>query len=421
MIDRRRFLVHAARAALTACATYQAPHWLIQQAAAAGTERTLLTVFLRGGCDGLNCVVPYADDNYHRMRPSIRIPAPGPGVQDPAIKLDGYFGLHPMLRGLSKLYNEGRLAVMPAVHYHGASRSHFEGQTTIEQAGAVDGSGWLNRYLLATGTTSGMRGVALAQSAPDALQGGLSVRVLNNLRGSSLSKDWDEEARLNAVLSEQYRGLARTADSAVLRAIRESGALALQDLNFLRTLGAADYRPSGGAIYPNSAFGTHLRDAALLIKAELDLRAATIDLGDWDTHIGQGNGAPDGRHARALAELDAGLTAFMTDLGSDANRVAVLVMTEFGRTADQNANGGTDHGNAGAWFVLGGAIRGGIYNGATGWPGLAREQLYQGRDLAHNLEFRAVMAELLTRHLGMPTSAMSTVLPGATVAPVGFL
>lgn len=421
MIDRRRFLSYASRAALAASATCQAPRWLIQSATAAGTERTLVTVFLRGGCDGLNCVVPYADDDYHRMRPTIRIPAPGPGAQDPAVNLDGYFGLHPVLRGLATQYNQGRLAVLPAVHYHAASRSHFEGQTTLEQAGAVDGSGWLNRYLRATGTTSALRGVALAQSAPEAFKGELPVRVLNNLQATSLSNDADEEIRLNAVLHEQYRTRASAADSAALHAIRESGALALQDLGFLRTLGAADYRPGGGAIYPSNLLGTQLRDAALLIKAGLGLRVATIDFGGWDTHVAQGNGAAEGRQARALAALDAGLTAFMIDLGSHASHVAVLVMTEFGRTADQNANGGTDHGNAAAWFILGGAVRGGIYNGATGWPGLAREQLRDGRDLAHTLEFRAVMAELLIRHLGLPKAALPTVLPGSAVAPIGFL
>jgi uncharacterized protein (DUF1501 family) len=421
MIDRRRFLSHACRAAFATCAAYQAPRWLIRSAEAAETERTLLTIFLRGGCDGLNCVVPYADDDYHRMRPTIRVPAPGPGAQDPALKLDDYFGLHPMLRGLSTLYNQGRLAVLPAVHYRDASRSHFEGQATLEQAGAVDGSGWLNRYLLATGASSALRGVALAQNAPDALKGELPVRILNSLRASSLSEDPDEEARLNAVLHEQYRPLQGAAESVALRAIRQSGALALQDLGFLRALGAADYRPSGGASYPSNLLGTQLQDAALLVKAELGLRVATIDFGGWDTHTAQGNGAPDGRQARALAELDAGLTAFMTDLGSHASRVAVLVMSEFGRTADQNASGGTDHGNAAAWFVLGGAIRGGIYNGATGWPGLAREQLRDGRDLAHALEFRAVMAELLIRHLDLPAAALPMVLPGSAVAPIGFL
>jgi len=147
----------------------------------------------------------------------------------------------------------------------------------------------------------------------------------------------------------------------------------------------------------------------------------TIDFGGWDTHVHQGNGSPLGRQSRLLAELDQGLSALLTDLGPAASRVTVLVMTEFGRTLAQNANGGTDHGNAAAWFVLGGSVRGGIYLGPSGWPGLKPHQLRDGRDLAHTLEFRQIMANLLTQRLAMPGTLVATVLPGAANTAVGFV
>jgi len=421
MINRRNFLNRALSVVAATAVTPLAPNWVIRTAAAATTDKTLLCIFLRGGCDGLNCVVPHGDDEYHRQRPSIRIPSPGPGATDAALNLDGYFGLHPALRGLFSLYGQGKVALLPAVHFPNASRSHFENQAALEAAGATDGSGWLNRYLVATGGGNGLRGVALAPSAPDALKGSIQVRTLNNLGTSVLSRYPDEESRLVSTLSTQHQARPAGSEPAVLAQLRESGALALQDLQFLRELGASTYAPGGNAVYPATGLGARLRDAALLIKGGYGLEVATIDFGGWDTHVGQGNGGVSGRQARLLAELDAGLTALMTDLGPAASKVTVLVMTEFGRTLAQNANAGTDHGNASSWFVLGGAVRGGIYSGPAGWPGLAPEQLRDGRDLRHSVEFNNVMAELLLRHLSMPSQLISTVLPGTSTTTLGFI
>lgn len=419
MPNRREFLRLAAGHAMAGATALSAPQWLFRTAEAATTDHTLLTIFLRGGCDGLNVVVPYADDEYHRLRPSIRIPAPGPGVTDAALNLDGYFGLHPALTGLHALYRQGRLAVLPAVHYANASRSHFEGQAALERAGGPEGTGWLNRYLAATGGSPGLRGLALATSAPDALRGGVQVRALNSLSGAVLSRDAAEETRLVSTLQAQFRARTPGSESKALAQVREAGALAVADLSFLRSLGAASYVPV--ATYPNTVLGTRLRDAALLIKAGYGLEVGTIDFGGWDTHVGQGNGNPLGRQSRLLAELDQGLSALLTDLGPAASKVTVLVMTEFGRTLAQNANAGTDHGNAAAWFVLGGSVRGGIYLGPSGWPGLKPHQLRDGRDLAHTLEFRQIMANLLTQRLAMPSALIATVLPGGANTPVGFV
>ncbi|MGD9602835.1 MAG: DUF1501 domain-containing protein [Gammaproteobacteria bacterium] len=420
MTGRRQFLRSLWHAGAFAGMSTAAPRWVLRAAHAAGTGHTLLVVFLRGGCDGLNVVVPYGDDAYHRLRPTLRIPAPTSGLSDSALELDGFFGLHPALRGVHGLYRLGRVALLPAVHYPDASRSHFESQALIEQATATDGSGWLNRYLYATARHSDLQGIAFAQRTPAALRGPVLVRTLQDLASGALSADPAEEAQLLARLGGHADAVP--GDTAALAGLRVANALALQDLGLLRSLGAERYVPAGGVTYPAGEFGTALRDTAFLVKSAVGLEVATIDLGGWDTHVQQGAGAPDGRQARALALLDSGLTALMTDLAAHAADVTVLVMTEFGRTAEQNASGGTDHGNASAWMVLGGRVRGGLYLGATGWPGLTPDRLREGRDLAHTLEFRVVMAEVLTRALALPTSALAGVLPGGPLPrAIGFL
>lgn len=419
MIDRRTFLRRAMQSTLVGTATLAAPHWLPRTAEAATTDRTLICIFLRGGCDGLNMVVPHGDDEYHRQRPSIRIPSPGRGAVDAALDLDGYFGLHPALPRLYAQYRQGKLAIFPAVHYPDATRSHFESQATIERAGGAAGTGWLNRYLVATGGSSGLRGLALSPSAPDAMRGTIQVRALGNLSDSVLSRDPAEEAQLVSALQSQFRARPPGRESVALARVREAGAMALADLEMLRSFGATKYVAS--ANYPATLFGTRLRDAAMLIKNGLGLEVATIDFGGWDTHVAQGNGAPDGSQSRQLAELDAGLAAITADLGPAMSKVSILVMTEFGRTVAQNASGGTDHGNASAWFALGGPIRGGIHLGPKGWPGLLPNQLREARDLAHTLEFNQIMENLLTRHLTLPAALVQTVLPGAATTAIGFV
>ena len=420
MIDRRAFLRRAVQSTIAGTAVLKAPRWLLRTAEAATTDHTLLCIFLRGGCDGLNVVVPHGDDEYHRQRPTIRIPSPGAGAMDAVLNLNGYFGFHPALTGLRSTYGQGRLAILPSVHYADAPRSHFESEAHLEQAGGLAGTGWLNRYLAATGGSQGLRGLALAPIAPDSLKGAVQVRALDSLSESVLSKNPGEEDRLVAALQSNYAPRAPGSESEALAHVREAGALALEDLNFLRSLGANAYVPAPAAAYPNTLFGLRLRDAAMLVKQGLGLEVGTIDFGGWDTHVGQGNGSPSGRQSRLLAELDAGLTAFLADLGQQASSVSVLVMTEFGRTLAQNANGGTDHGNASAWFVLGGNVRGGIYQGPGGWPGLQPDQLREERDLAYSLEFRQVMANLLMSKLGLPAALVPSVLPGAVTDSIGF-
>jgi uncharacterized protein (DUF1501 family) len=419
-MKRRRFLgnllVLGAAEAITGILA--PPGWVIREAQAL-SGKTLVVVFLRGGCDGLNVVVPHGDDTYHRLRPGIRIPAPGPGAVYPAIDLDGFFGLHPALDGLAERFFEGQVALLPAVHHPEATRSHFEGQDYLERAGVFDGAGWLNRHLAAMGADgTGFEGLALGRGVPLALRGNVPVGSLSSLVSATLSADPLEEARLLDILGRHYdQGAASS--SAAERLIRDSGAVALEQIGLLRSMNPESYQPAAGASYPAGDLGQRLRDIAFLVKQGVGLEVATIDFGGWDTHFAQGAGEPDGRQALLLASLGAGIQALLTDLGSLAGQVCVLVMSEFGRTAAQNGSGGTDHGNAAAWIVAGGGVRGGLYLGAQGWPGLEPDQLREGRDLMHTIDYRDVLAEILVGHLG--STRLAGVLPGHVRTPVGFM
>ncbi len=407
---RRRDFI---RSLLSLPALATLPGGLARAAPATTTGNTLVVVFQRGGCDGLNTVVPYGDPNYKTLRPTIAIPAPGtPGATAPsAVDLNGFFGLHPALAPLADVYAAGELAVMPAVHYQDASRSHFDSQSYIE-SGAThsEPDGWLNRYLSTVSLGGILQAAAFGNQLPHSLRGEVAVSTISEL-GSGLGLDPGYEDRLQSDLRRVYEQGA----SGNRGLLHQAGLTALELLAASAGLDPDDYSPQYGAVYPQSGFGRQLAQAAQLIKANLGAGVITLDIGGWDTHSNQGGAQANGQQAVRHADFAGGLAAFHKDLGDHRNQVLVLTMTEFGRTALENASRGTDHGKAGAWFALG-SLRGGIHGG---WPGLAPGQLADGRFLDHTLDFRDLMAEVLLHHLGASDTALA--LPGHTYQPVGFL
>ncbi len=416
-MQRRTFFRHLGALGVTAAATRVNPSLLVRDARAANTSHTLVVLFLRGACDGLNAIVPYGEDAYYRARPGIGIAAPGNGAES-ALDIDGFFGFHPSLRSLAQRYWQGQVAILPAVHHVDAPRSHFDAQDVLEQAGGGAGSGWLNRYLEQVTAPGALGGLAIGPHAPLALQGGFPASAIDSLDRTGLSKDPQEEALLLDVLRPHYQ--ANPGDD-VLSKVKMAGALAISDLEFLRSFAVADIPVTQGVNYPETPLGSRLADLARLLKSDVGLEVATLDMGGWDTHRAQGGGSPTARQSRLLADLAESLDAFHADLGARASDVTTLVMTEFGRTLGQNGSGGTDHGNAGCWFAVGSGVRGGLYLGSQGWPGLEEHQLREGRDLMHTIEYRDVMAECLTRWLGLSGAQLATVLPGGAVTPIGFL
>jgi uncharacterized protein (DUF1501 family) len=403
----RRLVLQSGGLALASVAL--APSFLLRTAlaqtrGARGRDRPILiAVFQRGAADGLSMVVPFGDSHYYRARPDIAIAAPGRGDAAAAIGLDGFFGLHPALAPLKPLFDAGRLAVVHAVGSPHHTRSHFDAQDYMEAATPGDKhtpDGWLNRCLQAkpAAPTSPFRAVAFAPVLPRSLMGRAPALAMTDLADFGV-----RGGQGSALAAQAFEALyAGCCGDLLQRTARE----AFEAVKLLKKADPRRYPPAGDAIYPRGPFGRALLQTAQLIKAEVGLEVAFLETGGWDTHADQG--AARGQLADRLREFGQGLAAFCRDLGDRLQRIVVLTMTEFGRTARQNGSGGTDHGHASCLFVLGGPVKGGKVYGR--WPGLAPEQLHEGRDVALTTDFRDVFAEVVARHLGVDD--LTPIFPG---------
>jgi uncharacterized protein (DUF1501 family) len=366
-----------------------------------GTGRdVLVTLFLRGGADGLSVVVPHGDGDYYRARPTLGL------SPDTVLDLDGFFGLHPSLAALLPLYKDGRMAAIHAVGSQDRTRSHFEAMATVERGlldnRATEASGWLGRYLAATPAAhaSPLRAVAWGDLLPDSLRGALDATALSSLDQFRLDLPADRSEALTAGLAALYGGGA----DAVSHAGRET----LSVLDSLHRIDPSHYRPENGARYPGGDLGNGLRQVASLIKADIGLEVACLDRGGWDTHVGQGGST--GWLSSQLKDVGDSLGAFLQDLGpAHTGRVTVVVMTEFGRRVAENSGLGTDHGRASAMLLLGGGINGGRVYGR--WPGLAAAALEGPGDLPVTTDYRTVLAEVVARRLN-PAAPLPAIFPG---------
>lgn len=373
--------------------------------------KILICLFQRGAADGISMVVPHGEAAYYAARPNIAIPRPRSGANEAAIDLDGFFGLHPALQPFERLYREGLLAPIHAVGSPSATRSHFDAQDYME-SGTPDRKstedGWLNRYLAVKGTcqecasteASPFRAVAMTPQTPRILEGPAAAVAMNSLGEFTVRGAGNSAERLEALYRTGEADLVHGAGREMFEAVRH-----LQSANPQR------YQPEHGADYPRSQFGQRLREIAQLVKSGVGVEVAFADVGGWDTHVNQGGAT--GQLAARLTDFSRSIAALVTDLGDRMHDVVILSMSEFGRMVRQNGNGGTDHGHAGAMFVIGGGVRGGKVHGV--WPGLEREQLYEGRDLALTTDFRAVFADVLSKHLGATT--LDPVFPGYNGKP----
>ena len=388
----------------------------------AARGKTLICLFQRGAADALNVVVPFGDAAYYQLRPNIAIARPSTGSGSAgAIDLDGQFGLHPALAPLKHLWDEKLLAPVHAVGSPSATRSHFDAQDYMEtgtpdQKGTHDG--WLNRYLALQGTceagcshdaarggaTSPFRAVTMTQQTPRIMQGPAATIAMNSLDEFSVRATGPAVDRLEA--------LYRTGTADVVHA---AGGEMFEAMKILRAANPRQYVPRANALYPATQFGQRLRQIAQLIKSDVGLEVAFADIGGWDTHVNQGGAT--GQLAQRLDDFARSIAALVADLGDRMADTTILTMSEFGRTARQNGNGGTDHGHASALFVIGGDVKGGRVHGR--WPGLAPEQLHEGRDLALTTDFRAVFSEVAAKHLG--ASKLDALFPGYDGAPGAWL
>lgn len=389
-----------------------APSFLARTVAAAGRARqkVLITIFQRGAVDGLNVVVPFGENTYYQVRPTIAIPRPGSA--DGAVDLDGFFAFHPRLAALKPFYDARQLAIVHACGSPDSTRSHFDAQDYLETATpGVKGTqdGWLNRYLQAKKNQqdSAFRAVALTPQLPRSLQGLAPALAMSQIGQFGVRGD----AQMGASFEAQYAAAADTVLNGVGR----------EAFDAIRTLKTADperYRPEHGAEYPRSAYGQALKQIAQLIKADLGLEVAFAEASGWDHHVNEGS--TQGQLAVRLDDFGRGIAALATDLGDRMADTVILTMSEFGRAVSENGNRGTDHGHGNAMIVLGGSVRGGRVYGK--WPGLLSEQRYEGRDLAVTTDFRDLFGEVVVRHMGITDPR--SIFPGYEVKTskfVGFM
>ncbi|HET9424792.1 MAG TPA: DUF1501 domain-containing protein [Gemmatimonadaceae bacterium] len=387
---------------------------LAKGAATYGNARgkVLICLFQRGAADALNMIVPHGDPSYYRLRPAIAVPRPSAGVAQAALDLDGFYGLHPSLAPIKQLWDIGLVAPVHAVGSPSSTRSHFDAQDYME-SGTPDNKGtrdgWLNRYLATEGTcesckASPFRAVAMTAQTPRILDGKAPTVAMNNLDQFAV--------RTSGTQAERLEALYRTGSADVVHA---AGGEMFEAVRALKAANPRQYTPRNGAEYPRSPFGQHLRQIAQLIKADLGLEIAFADVGGWDTHVNQGG--VTGQLANRFDDFAKSIHALVTDLGDRMADVTIMTMSEFGRTARQNGNGGTDHGHASALFVIGGEVKGKQVHGR--WPGLAPEQLHEGRDLALTTDFRSVFSEVAARHLG--ARKLDSLFPGYGPDPSKWL
>lgn len=413
----RRFFMKSSGLALASFGlALNAPSFLartVEQTSARKKRKVLIAIFQRGAMDGLNAVIPYSEPEYYSLRPNIAVPRPKNGEAGTALDLDGQFGLHPALAPFKPIYDAGQLAIVHAVGSPDATRSHFDAQDYMEAGtpgvkSTVDG--WLNRYLQsrADAQATPFRAVAMGANMPRTLQGKAPTLAINNLNDFGIRAG-------NAVSNQAVQGgfeamYAQTASEA----LRGTGRETFEAVKLLKQVNPSQYKPVAGVVYPRGPYGDRLKQLAQLIKSDIGLEVAFADIGGWDTHVAEG--AAQGQLAGRLTEFGQGIAALYADLKDRADEVVIVTMTEFGRTAKENGNRGTDHGHASAMFLLGGNVKGGKVYGK--WPGLKAEQLYEGRDLAVTTDFRSVFAELAKAHLG--ASNLNTIFPGFQVNPANF-
>ena len=381
---------------------------LAEATTAAANNKKLVVIFQRGAADGLNIVVPYRETNYYAMRPSIAI------RQNEVLDLDGFFGLHPAMASLKPLYDEGHLAVVHAAGSPDSTRSHFDAQDYMESGTPgvkITQDGWLNRALQAEvlkDKPSAFRAVALGTQVPRTLQGKIPALAVNNLADFSVAGRGPQASPISNAFQAMY-------DSSADAVLHGTGQETFEAVKMLKAANPSKYQPAAGVVYPNTGFGNSLKQVAQLLKANLGVEAAFSDIGGWDTHQNQGNS--NGQLANRLREFSDSLVAFWKDMGDDAGNITLVTMSEFGRTARQNGTGGTDHGHANVMFVLGGAVKGGKVYGR--WPGLANEQLNEGRDLTVTTDFRQVLGEAAAKTLGARN--LDVVFPAGRIDSSRFL
>jgi uncharacterized protein (DUF1501 family) len=363
----------------------------------------LVVLSLRGGFDGLSAVVPNGDPNYPKLRPAIAIPA------GQTKKVSQMFGLHPALAPLFPLWDAGNMAAVHAVGQADPTRSHFEAMAEMERAAPSSSlrTGWIDRTLGVFGDRSRFTGTQVGSGTlPASMIGPNATFAMNSIAGVKLAigEDTVPLSRWKATMATLHHGARpeiRRPLASALAAVGEMGPMQ-KTTDAAKTLG-----------YPATVLGGALHDVARLVKADVGLRVATVDYGNWDMHVGLGQPGTGWMHTQ-LTEMSTALASFAKELGPDLNRVTLITLSEFGRRVAENGSQGLDHGHGNAVLVIGGGLRPGVHGR---WPGLGPDQLVDG-DLAGTTDYRSIVAEVLTARCGVAST--TPIFPGFTPTPVGL-
>jgi uncharacterized protein (DUF1501 family) len=401
----RRYFLKQGGIALVGMGTMPA---FLQRAVAAKpgeAKKQLVVLFQRGAADGLNIVVPFAEPNYYRMRPTIAIPQPRRGGADAALDLDGFFGLHPSLAPLQTLFMKNQLAIVHAAGSPDPTRSHFDAQDYMESGTPgvkATEDGWLDRALgtIPEENASPFRAVAMGPNLPRMLHGSTAAIAIPDLR------QFKVQTQSAAMAKVAEGGFEAMYAQSVDQALHGTGAETFEAIDLLKKVDPAKYPPENGSEYPKNSLGQRLQQIGVMIKAQIGVEVMFLDCGGWDNHVNEGG--VQGQLSNLLKALGESLAAFHRDMGDRMGDIVVVTMSEFGRTAKENGNRGTDHGHANCMFVMGGDVKGGHVYGK--WPGVDEHQLNEGRDLALTTDFRAVVGEILVKHLGV--GDLAPVFPG---------
>jgi uncharacterized protein (DUF1501 family) len=377
-------------------------------------EPTLVVIFLRGGADGLSIVSPTGDKDYVAARPSdIRVLSKGDnkGFMLEDANADAGFAFHSRAKGISELYHAGELAVVHATGLVDGTRSHFDAEDRMERAAPGAGTtagGWLARWLKVAKPEGILPALAIGPAAPDSLRGAMEVAVAQDLSGLRLAPGHGYSSQIRALVAKQLGqdALLGAPVNRILALSKEIEArVALQEDGQLKPYIAEVEYPQ------DNPLAGSLQSVAQAIKLDLGLRVTTVDFGGWDTHVNQA-----GDIANQINLLSSALTAFWRDLGARKEQVSVIVMSEFGRRLKSNESGGTDHGHGNMMMMLGAKVKGGQMYGE--WPGLANDALDEGADLAITTDYRHVLAEMMSSHMGVTESGL--LFPKFDVKPLGF-
>jgi uncharacterized protein (DUF1501 family) len=379
-LDRRDF---CKLSALAASAGVLRPR--LAFGAGTGNRDVVVCVFQRGAMDPLNSVVPYADANYRTLRPTVALPAPG-AAAGATLPLDNFYSLNPAAAALKTLYDAGELAIVHATGGLHGDLSHFSAQSLMERGVLAHQpvmDGWLNRHLEIIGPTVAFQGVGVGRAVPLGLRGEAPVVGMSSIDSVALTTRSARAASTTALLRQLYAGG---------EALDKAAQSAFAAIDVIDQADPAQYAVENGAEYPDTAFGDQLREIGQLIKADVGLEVACVDIGGWDHH-----NALNDELTPLLQQFSDGLGAFRKDMGARMANITVVTMTEFGRRAYENGSAGTDHGIGGVMFAFGGGVIGGKVYGE--WPGLATSQLLDG-NLSITTDYRSVLAELLAKRMG---------------------